>query len=185
MLRGKIISMSATVLMTELMLCAPPADVQEEIQTTTKVNIEAAVEPISIEAPEIGLIERPPYTDEEAALIKRIMLAEGQTEGVDGMWLIGSVIINRTNDPDWPDTVEGVIFQKYAFSSISDGNFDREFVKWDEAEEAWQRIEAGDVAPEIIAFENIKSNILDRYFLEAFTYRNHRFYTKKKDDQRG
>lgn len=188
-MRGKIISLSATVLMTELMLWAPPADVQEvpnEIQETRQISVEPAVDPLIIEAPESGVIERPAYTDEEAALIKRVMLAEGQSEGVDGMWLIGSVIVNRVNDPgtDWPDTVEGVILQKNAFSSLADGNFDKVPETTAEADEAWQRILDGDVCPKIVAFENIKSNKLDKWFLEAFTFRHHRFYTKK-DDQWG
>ena len=180
-MRGRLISMSATVIMTELMLCAPPAEVQEvpeEIQTN-QIMIEAAVDPITLPAPETGVIDRPLYTDEEIALIKRVMLAEGQTEGVDGMWLIGSVIANRVQDPDWPGTVTEVIYQKNAFASLTDGNFDKDFELWDQADEAWQRIEDGDVCPDIVAFENIKSDKLDRWFSYAFTYRNHKFYTKK------
>lgn len=188
-MRGKIISLSATVLMTELMLYAPPADVQQnqsEIQEKIQISVEAAPDPLIIEAPETGVIERPPYTDEEATLIKRIMMAEGQTEGADGMWLIGSVIVNRVNDPgtDWPNTVEGVIYQKNAFASLQDGNYDKQSETSPEAEEAWQRILDGDICPKIVAFENIHSNKLDEWFLEAFTFRNHRFYTKK-DDQWG
>lgn len=186
-MRGKLLSMSATVIVMGTMLLTGQADVQrnqEEIHTVIFEKIpEAAVSAPEAETPEIGVIERTHdvhmYTQEDAALIKRIALAEGESEGADGMWLICSVIINRLHDPDWPSTVSGVVYQTNAFSCLKDGNFAKAAATSEEVEEAWSRIEAGDVCPEIIAFEGLESNVLDKWFMEAFTYRNHKFYTKK------
>ena len=181
------ISMSATVIMMGIMLLTGQADVQEEyqeeIQEEFKIDSPAAVEPLKIDNPDSGLIARTHdvhmYAQEDADLIKRIALAEGETEGADGMWMIMSVIINRLNDPEFPDTVQGVVYQKNVFSCLKDGNFAKAKTTTPEAEEAWSRIEAGDVCPEIVAFEGLQSNVLDAWFSEAFTYRNHKFYTKK------
>ena len=188
-MRGKTISMSATVIMMGIFMLTGQADVQEnqeEIQEEVQqVNIEteAAVIPQVVVTPEIGVIERThdvqTYTEEDAALIKRIALAEGESEGADGMWMIMSVIINRVNDPDYPETVRDVVYQKNVFSCLKDGNFDKAPSTTDEAEEAWSRIESGDVCPQIIAFEGVSSNVLDEWFWEAFTYKHHKFYTKK------
>lgn len=186
-MRGKLVSMSATVIMMGTMFLTQ-ADVhtnyREEIHTVTFEKIpEAAVIPLETESPETGIIEHTHdvhmYSQEDADLIKRIALAEGETEGADGMWLIMSVIINRVNDPDFPDTVSGVVYQKNAFSCLLDGNFAKAAVTSETAEEAWTRIESGDICPEIVAFEGLDSYVLDQWFKEAFTFRNHKFYTKK------
>ena len=180
----RVMSLSASMVMMGIMMMTG-ADVQpdqEEIQQTEIVQ-EAAVIPLEISAPESEMIARTHdvhlFTQEDADLIKRIVLAEGGTEGPDGMWMIMSVIVNRVNDPDYPDTVSGVIYQKNVFSCIKDGNFAKAAATSDECEEAFARIEAGDVCPQIIAFEGIKSDMLDQWFMEAFTYRHHKFYTKK------
>ena len=178
----RVLSMSATVIMTAVIILN--ADVKaQEIPTTIENRTEAAVHPLILDIPETGVIERTHnvhlYTQEDADLMKRVAMAEGQSEGPEGMYLILSVVVNRIKDPDYPDSVEGVIFQKNAFSSVSDGNFDKVSVPSAECEEAFARIEAGDVCPQIIAFEGIKSDVLDQWFMEAFTYRHHKFYTKK------
>ena len=181
----RVLSMSATVFMMGIMAItgAESEECPEKIQEITTIEKEAAVEPLIIEVSESGVLERTHdvhlYTQEDADLIKRVALAEGECEGADGMWLIMSVIVNRLNDPDYPETVSGVIYQKNCFSSLRDGNFDKAPATTDECEEAWQRIEAGDVCPQIIAFETVDSNVLDQWFSEAFTYRHHKFYTKK------
>ena len=188
-MRGKILSMSATVIMMGTMLLTGQADIQsdyqEEIHTVTFEKIpEAADVPLETAAPDGGVVERTHnvhvYTQEDAALMKRVSLAEGQTEGPDGMFLILSVIANRVSDPDWPQTVSGVVYQPNAFASIKDGNFDKAPETTPECEEAFARIEAGEVCPEIVAFETVDSNVLDQWFSEAFTYRHHKFYTKKR-----
>ena len=180
----RVISMSASMVMMGIMMMTG-ADVQpyqEEIQEI-QITQEAAVDPLEIDAPEGGVIERTHdvhvFTQEDADLIKRIALAEGETEGADGMWMIMSVIVNRVSDPDYPDTVSGVVYQKNVFSCLKDKNFAKAPATTEEAEEAFARIEAGDVCPQIIAFEGIKSHVLDEWFSEAFTFRHHKFYTKK------
>lgn len=186
-MRGKIISMSATFIMMGTMVMTGEADVQDnpiEIQETIENEAKAAAIPLEIETPETGMMYARThdvhlYTQEDADLIKRVALAEGESEGADGMWLIMSVIINRLNDPDWPDNVHDVIYARGAFSSIKDGNFAKAAVSTDAAEEAWQRIDSGDVCPQIVAFESLESNVLDKWFEEAFTFRHHKFYTKK------
>lgn len=186
-MRAKIISMSATFIMMGTMVMTGEADVKDnpiEIQETIAKPIETAAIPLEKDSPKTGMMYARThdvhlYTQEDADLIKRVALAEGESEGADGMWLIMSVIINRLNDPDWPDNVHDVIYAKGAFSSIKDGNFAKAAVSTDAAEEAWQRIDSGDVCPQIVAFESLESNVLDEWFEEAFTFRHHKFYTKK------
>lgn len=132
-----------------------------------------------------GSVEDPPQTTgqiveltyEEAQLLMKIAQAEAGNQGTEGMWLVMSVVMNRVESPDFPDTIGEVIFQEHQFSSVSDGNFDNVAILAAEAHEALARIEEGDIADEIIGFEVKTSRELDKYFLEAFEYRDHRFYT--------
>lgn len=51
--------------------------------------------------------------------------AEAGNQSLDGKRMVVDVILNRVDDPDWPDTIEGVITQPYAFTSYWDGGMDR------------------------------------------------------------
>ena len=118
-------------------------------------------------------------TQEDRDLMLRCAAAEGANQGEDGMWLIMSVIMNRVADEEFPDTIRDVIYQPHQFSVVSDGRIDK-VEPTEAAEMALIRIEEGQIAPELIAFERKDCNILDVYFMPAFTYKDHKFYTKKE-----
>lgn len=118
------------------------------------------------------------FTYEESQLLMHLAEAEAGNQGEDGMWLVMSVVMNRVNDPDWPDNITDVIYQKNQFSPVSDGRLNKvELSK--EVHTALARIEKGEVAPEIIGFEVKDSNELEKYFRAVFGYRDHVFYVKK------
>lgn len=66
-------------------------------------------------------------TKDEIAMLERIVQAEAGGEDLKGRVLVANVIINRTKDKAFPDTIEGVIFQnsngEYQFSPISDKRY--------------------------------------------------------------
>ena len=37
------------------------------------------------------------------------------------MVAVGSVVLNRVKSPDFPNTISGVIYQPWAFTSVNDG----------------------------------------------------------------
>jgi spore germination cell wall hydrolase CwlJ-like protein len=60
-------------------------------------------------------------SQDEIDLIAQIVYAESKGEPFIGKVGVASVILNRLYHPDFPKSVEGVIFQKNAFSCISNG----------------------------------------------------------------
>lgn len=130
----------------------------------------------------IGSIERTHdvqlMTREDRALMMKVATAEGEDQGEDGMWLILSVIMNRVEDPDYPDNIHDVIYQPYQFTSILDKRAE-EAEPTEACEMAMVRIEEGEIAPEIIAFDLKDAGILEKYFEPVFDYRDHRFFVKK------
>lgn len=114
------------------------------------------------------------FTEEEENLLKAVAMAEAGNQGEDGMWLVMSVVLNRVKMDPWPDTISAVITQAHQFASIN-----RQIENSEECDKAYERISSGDIAPMIVAFETKDSKVLDEYFCPAFTYRDHKFYTKK------
>ena len=116
------------------------------------------------------------FTYEEAQLLMGIAQAEAGNQGPDGMWLVMSVVLNRVNNPEFPDNIHDVIYAENQFYAEGIGKTEIS----PECHEALARIERGDVAPQIVAFEKTTNRTLEKYFSSAFGYRDHVFYTLKK-----
>lgn len=119
------------------------------------------------------------YTNEDMELLKKVATAEAGNQGEDGMWMVMSVVLNRTRMEPWPDTIRGVIYEAHQFTSVTNGTMQGTTEYSRECDRALERILLGEIAPQIIAFETKESNELDEYFWPAFTYQDHRFYTNK------
>lgn len=152
-------------------LADPPAE-EYKIENITRTHEVKAIE----------------FTQEEATALLKIAQAEAGNQGEDGLWLVMSVVYNRVKDESFPDNVLDVINEKhktkdgrvvYQFETVRNGT-QATAEPSAEAHLALARIEQGEVAPEIIGFENKKSSTLDKYFDRAFEYRDHIFYVKKK-----
>lgn len=68
-------------------------------------------------------IEEEGYFD-DLELMAACVEAEAGNQGLDGKRMVADVILNRVEDPDWPNTIEGVITQKYQFSTYWNGAMD-------------------------------------------------------------
>lgn len=167
----------------------------EEVQTVIQKEepAESIPEPGSVQEYETGILEKDvstagqvnSFTYEEAQLLMKVAQAEAGNQGEDGIWLVMSVIVNRTRTegsefhPEGDHSIQGTVFKKYSFSSVWDGRY-LKMELTPEVHEALARIEKGEVAEEIIGFEVKSSRELDKYFAEAFEYKDHRFNTRKK-----
>lgn len=60
---------------------------------------------------------------DDVELLARVIYAEGNTLGEKGMLYCGSVVLNRVKSNNYPNTVDGVIFQDGQYACIEDGHF--------------------------------------------------------------
>lgn len=60
-------------------------------------------------------------TAAERHLLAHLIHAEAAGEPYEGQVAVAAVILNRLDSPDFPDTVEGVVFERMAFESVSNG----------------------------------------------------------------
>ena len=66
------------------------------------------------------------YTSSDLYLMAKAIYAEGRGESYTGQVAIGAVIMNRVKSPSFPNTISGVIYQKGAFTAVSDGQINLE-----------------------------------------------------------
>ena len=72
-----------------------------------------------------------PYSEEEINLIALVTMAEAEGEPEEGKRLVIDTILNRVDDPHFPDTVHGVIYQPNQFTCMWNGRSDRCCVRAD------------------------------------------------------
>ena len=66
------------------------------------------------------------YSNSDINLLARLISAEARGEPYSGQVAVGAVVLNRVKHPSFPNSVSGVIYQKNAFTCISDGQFYKE-----------------------------------------------------------
>lgn len=75
------------------------------------------------ETKKVDIQEKSNYTETDLSILSRIIEAEAGGEPYKGKVAVGAVIVNRTKDSRFPDTIKGVVFQKKQFTPISDGRY--------------------------------------------------------------
>ncbi|NGZ74837.1 cell wall hydrolase [Saccharibacillus sp. VR-M41] len=62
---------------------------------------------------------------EDLLLLERIVMAEAEGEPYAGKVAVANVVLNRLRSANYPDTIRDVIYQRYQFSPVQNGRFDR------------------------------------------------------------
>ena len=60
-------------------------------------------------------------SESDVYLLAKTIYAEGRGEPYVGQVAIGAVVMNRVRSSKFPNTVSGVVYQKHAFTAVSDG----------------------------------------------------------------
>lgn len=66
------------------------------------------------------------YTNSDLYLLAKCIYAEARGESYTGQVAVGAVVLNRVDSPSFPNTIAGVIYQKNAFTAVSDGQINLE-----------------------------------------------------------
>lgn len=61
------------------------------------------------------------FSSSDVYLLARTIYAEGRGEPYTGQVAIGAVVLNRVRNAAFPNTISGVVYQKHAFTAVSDG----------------------------------------------------------------
>lgn len=63
------------------------------------------------------------FSSSDIYLLAKVIAAEARGEGYAGQVAVGAVVLNRVDSSSFPDTVSGVVYQKGAFSAVTDSNW--------------------------------------------------------------
>lgn len=130
-----------------------------------------------------GLIQSMDFDDNDAYLLKKIAMAEAESEDTEGKALVMLVVLNRVWDERFPDTIQSVINEKGAFTPVSNGRFDS--VEPDaDCQRALEMITTDhwDESDGALYFERTEgqSTWHSRNLTKLFEHGAHTFYTEKE-----
>lgn len=63
------------------------------------------------------------FSSNDIQLLSQAVYSEARGEPYEGQVAIAAVILNRLNNPTFPNTIAGVIFEPLAFTAVADGQF--------------------------------------------------------------
>ena len=63
------------------------------------------------------------YNNNDLYLLAKLVHSEARGESYTGQVAVAAVVLNRVDDPRFPNTIAGVIYQPWAFTAINDGQF--------------------------------------------------------------
>jgi len=61
------------------------------------------------------------YSNSDVYLLARLIHSEARGETYTGQVAVGAVVLNRVKSSSFPNTISGVIYQRNAFTAVSDG----------------------------------------------------------------
>jgi N-acetylmuramoyl-L-alanine amidase len=61
------------------------------------------------------------YSEADINLLTRLIYGEARGESYVGQVAVGAVVMNRIRSASFPNTMSGVIYQRYAFTAVDDG----------------------------------------------------------------
>lgn len=116
------------------------------------------------------------FTNDEADMLMKIAQAEAGYDDIDGKAAVIQVVLNRVQSSQFPDTIEGVIFQDKQFSPISDGRY-YTAIPDETCLEALKNVDNDDYTwIEALYFENAESSWQSSNCEYLYTIGHHRFY---------
>lgn len=128
-------------------------------------------------------------SSDEIGMLERIVEAEAGGEGLKGKVLVANVVINRVKDKNFPDTVEGVIYQEddgeYQFSPLKDKRFWKVTVSKETKKAVKMALEGEDYSEGALYFisRRLASRKNSKWFDESlewlFKHGSHEFYKNK------
>lgn len=117
-------------------------------------------------------------TEEEKDMLKRLGVLEGGEEDVEGIAHVMQVVLNRRDSELFPDTIEGVIFQKHPTQFTTAKRLAKANVT-EAAEEALNQVVYGQYTDnEALYFESLSGKAWASVHEYLFSYGGHDFYNQ-------
>lgn len=91
-----------------------PAQEEKQQESEAEVVEETPIEPTSVNVPN-------GFSQNDIQLMAQAVYGEARGEPYEGQVAVAAVILNRLQNPIFPDTVAGIIYEPLAFTAVADG----------------------------------------------------------------
>ena len=95
----------------------------KSFQRKTGLSVDGIAGPRTLAALGISSSSVSSSSSNDLYLLARIISAEARGEPYKGQVAVGAVVLNRVRHPSFPNSVAGVVYQKGAFTALTDGQF--------------------------------------------------------------
>lgn len=153
-----------------------------QAQLMTKIDLEKQIKEKPVYIPKTNHV----VTARERAVLERIVEAEATGKDKKSKILVANVILNRVRSDEFPDTIEGVVFQRengrVQFSPTADGRYDSVNIMKSTKASVARALEGVDYSEGALYFvEKTMANPRNVSWFESsltrlFTYQGHSFY---------
>lgn len=132
----EVVSNAAVKVVTEPAV-SNPASIDEKTenittnQTVTQKTIATEKKVETKKSTQTKTKTKKKYTNSELRLMSCIIYAEANGEPYAGKLAVGIVVMNRKSSKSFPNTVKGVIYQKYQFGPVRNGSLKRALKEYD------------------------------------------------------
>ena len=83
--------------------------------------VDGIVGPKTLSALGLSTTTSSTYSSADITLLAKCIYAEARGEPYTGQVAVAAVVLNRVKSASFPNTISGVIYQPYAFTSVNDG----------------------------------------------------------------
>lgn len=116
------------------------------------------------------------YDSDMVIWLARIIHAESGNQPLEGKIAVGNVVMNRVNNPKFPNTLYDVLFQKNQFSPAASGSIYRE-PNWESTVAAKLVLDGAQVVPEALFFNGAGArSYASKHRTYVTTIGDHDFY---------
>lgn len=91
-----------------------------EFQKNNQIVDDGEINDITLTALGVSTSEQ---ANNELYLLAKLIYSEARGEVYTGQVAVGAVVLNRVDDAGFPNTLQGVIYQPWAFTALHDGQF--------------------------------------------------------------
>lgn len=128
------------------------AEKQPQTQDQAQVEVaEAEVQEVQEPTPYVYV----PYSDEyyeDLDLLAHLIYSEDEENGECAMWYTGSVVLNRVNDPNYPNTLYDVIYQSGQYQVTWNGGLYKDEPSDVAYEVAAELMQTGGIIPDEVLY---------------------------------
>lgn len=95
-------------------------------QKNNGLNAEGYLGPLTLAKMGISANTGSTNNSNDLWLLAKIVYSEARGEPYSGQVAVAAVVLNRVKNPNFPNTIAGVIYQPWAFTALHDGQFNLE-----------------------------------------------------------